>query len=436
MAAPTDVPVIIATADITLVSGSANKKVPESTVLVNGYGAEALPLNDINYLFNNHGLWLTYIKDEVIPSIDVTNWNDTSDLLATASSITPTGTHPSDLQNFQAIVEQGAGRSVKTINNGTSGVNIKVTYPNGQEAPQSYYDGLTLVVDAGGNFSGGANCTLELDSLGAKNLYSKYCSAVNNSDLLINMGVFNYPTEVYYDIGEDAFIATKTIEDRNLLYDEAIDIVPYRSLVIKLLGAALDITVTYDDAGATNYGVLQHSTINYSAMFSVGDIITVSGLQVFVTLGGSTWPLSGIYQIESFISGGLGMRLQSPTATSVETVTGNWLQVAASTNLNTSTGTYAVLGSGTETLPYGLSWSHFEKLEVLTSGETTPNLVSNLGVVPRELMVAYPTTFEIKVFTSTGNSAGIIATGTNTFNVTQDNDTLVSVKGYLRRSFA
>ena len=440
MAAPTNDPLIIATSDVVLPSGSNNKKEPDSSVLVNGYGIEALPLNDYNYTINNHGKWLSYFKDEIIPSIDVTNWNLTSTLLADAANITPSGTYPDQDQNFQAIVEQGAGRAQKTVNNGTSGVTVKVTYPVDQEAPQSYYDGMKLVIDVGGSFSGGTTCTLELDSLGAKTLYSKYGGGgvINRASMIVPKGVFNSPTVVYYNSTIDAFIVESTVEDRNFLFDEAIDIVTSTSLLNTSLGGVGDITLSYITGGTFNYGKLYNTGVNYGAVYNVGDVLDITGLQTFVTVGATTLTLSGTYQIQSFTDGGNGMLLQDYNGGSggdVEDVDTDWTLVPTSTGLNTDNEVLGSLTASNIVIPYSLTWTDFERIEVITKPSNVSTMSGNCGIGLRDLLVTHPTTFTIRVASLASTYVDLQAISNNACSITESGAYIVSVKGYLRRSF-
>lgn len=83
MAAPTEPIKIIAT-DALGGDGFTNKEEPDGLINTEGYGKQSLPYQQLNYLMNNFGEWLTYINEEQIPDLD----DDLQDQIDTINNTT------------------------------------------------------------------------------------------------------------------------------------------------------------------------------------------------------------------------------------------------------------------------------------------------------------------------------------------------------------
>jgi len=131
MAQPTEAIITIAT-DTTGQDGFTNKEKPDAPVLNKGFSKQSLPYQQLNYLHNNHGAWLEYIVNELIPE-QITAAKLAMELkIGTVIEIIGDSTNPATLYGYGTWNAFGAGLTTVGVGSHTDDRSESKTWTDGQ----------------------------------------------------------------------------------------------------------------------------------------------------------------------------------------------------------------------------------------------------------------------------------------------------------------
>lgn len=360
------------------------------------------------------------------------NWLDTAELLGTATGVDPGGTGEySSSENFQAIVEQAAGRAIYTVSGGSNTVDTMnpIAAP-GQASHKTLFDGLTIFHIAQAPTVGGTELFIDAFGLGTKEVSKTFSTANPNIQILteeIRSGAF-----YTYTTNGDRWLMHTAIGNQHLVMDSYINILPSPGFIT--LGDIGEVEMSYI-GGTTKIGTLTRQAGNTNDWSGYSNSSTV--VMVNLTFQGldeydhsTTLSLNGTYLLH-FDSTEDTIVLHDPAAGNV-----NWVNSALPTLNNTNNAIMKPV-SNLKAAGVYIPWTDFERIEMMTgaANENNPHIIVGSSTITKDTIKRNPSDFQIRAYSFNGEYAGIEATSSYRFKILPAGDAVTQVIGWVRRRY-